>query len=112
MMMGLMHFMKSKMMVQMIASKKLPFAGLVNVLTGLLLLGGGVSLITGRYLEYSILGLAVFLLLAAFIFHNFWADKDAGAKMANMSHFLKNIALGSAILMLHGSMAAWPWVLA
>lgn len=96
----------------MIASKKLPLPGLVNFLTGLLLLGGGVSLITGRYLEYSILGLAVFVLLASFIFHNFWADKDAGAKMANMSHFLKNWALVGALLMLQGAIASWPWVLA
>ncbi|MFA5946814.1 MAG: DoxX family membrane protein [Patescibacteria group bacterium] len=97
---GLMHFAKGKDMAGWVASKKLPAALASVYITGALLVLGGVGIMTQMYLPYSYGGLIAFLVIAAVTLHNFWADTDPQAHMANMVNFQKNIALAAALLML------------
>jgi putative oxidoreductase len=84
-----------------IASKGFPMAQLVTVLTIAIELGGGILLAIGYKARWAGLVLAVFTLLAALIFHNFWAVADAAEKMNQQIHFLKNLAITGGMLMVY-----------
>lgn len=81
-----------------IASKGLPMASVVAVLTILVELGGGLALVLGFYARWAALALAVFTLLAAFIFHNYWAVPAAQVMMQQIN-FWKNISIAGGMLM-------------
>jgi putative oxidoreductase len=81
-----------------IASKGLPMAQLVAVATIVVELGGGILLAIGYKARWAALALAIFSLLAALIFHNFWAV-EAAQKMGQQINFLKNLAITGGMLM-------------
>src|ERR687891_387427 len=55
-----------------IASKGLPMPQVLAALTILIELGGGILLAVGFKARWAALAIAVFTLLAAVLFHNFW----------------------------------------
>ncbi len=81
-----------------IASKGLPMAQLVAVGTIIVELGGGILLAIGYKARWAALALAIFTLLAAILFHNFWAV-EAAQKMAQQINFMKNLAITGGMLM-------------
>ena len=81
-----------------IASKGVPMASLVAALTIVVEVGGGLALATGFLARWAALALAVFTVLAALIFHNFWAVPADQAMNQNI-HFMKNIAIAGGMLM-------------
>ena len=82
-----------------IASKGLPQPQVLAGATIALELVGGLLIILGRYPLPVGLALAAFCVVTGFIFHNFWA-LDPAVKQVQMNHFLKNIALAGALLMM------------
>lgn len=80
-----------------IGSKGLPMPQVVAVLTILVELGAGLALLFGFLSRWSALALAAFTLLAAFIFHAFWAVPPEQASMQNI-HFMKNLAIAGGLL--------------
>jgi putative oxidoreductase len=82
-----------------IASAHLPLPSVVAALTILIELGGGLALVTGFYTRQAALVLAVFSVLAGFIFHNFWAAAEA-QRMAQQINFLKNLSIAGGMLVL------------
>jgi putative oxidoreductase len=52
----------------------------------------------------------VFLALASYFFHNFWALSDPAQKQNQMAHFMKNAALLGAMLFVVAN-GAGPWSL-
>ena len=80
-----------------IASKGLPMASVVAALTILVELGGGLALATGFHARWAALALAVFSVLAAVIFHNFWAVPADQVMMQNIN-FMKNISIAGGML--------------
>ena len=81
-----------------IASKGLPMPQVVTALTIVVELGGGLLLAIGYKARWAALALAVFTLLAAIIFHDFWAA-EAAQKMNQQINFLKNLAITGGMLM-------------
>ena len=81
-----------------IASKGLPMPQVVAALTIALELGGGLMLAAGFKARWAALALGVFSVLAAVIFHNFWAA-EAAQKMGQQINFLKNITIAGGMLM-------------
>src|SRR5258708_1464746 len=81
-----------------IASKGLPMAQLVAIGTIVVEIGGGILLAIGYKARWAALALAVFTLLAAILFHNFWAV-EAAQKMNQQINFLNNLPITDAILM-------------
>ena len=81
-----------------IASKGLPMAQLVAIGTIAVELGGGIMLAVGFKARWAALALAIFTLLAAIIFHNFWAA-EAAQKMSQQINFMKNISIVGGMLM-------------
>jgi putative oxidoreductase len=81
-----------------IASKGLPMPQVVAGLTILVELGGGILLAIGYKARWAALALGVFTILAAVIFHNFWAV-EAAQKQMQQIQFLKNIGITGGMLM-------------
>jgi putative oxidoreductase len=80
------------------ASKGMPMIGVLLPLTILTELGGGIALAAGFKARWVALLLAGFSILAALIFHDFWAA-DAAHKMDQQINFLKNISIAGGMLM-------------
>lgn len=97
---GVNHFTKSKDMIGYATYKKLPMPGPAVYVSGLILLLGGIGVLTQTMLVWSYSLLALFLVVSAVTMHNFWTQKDAQAKMNDMIQFQKNVALAAALLML------------
>jgi uncharacterized membrane protein YphA (DoxX/SURF4 family) len=114
---GINHFTKLEAMTGYAKYKKLPAAKLGVLISGLMLVIGGLSVILGYYADLGALLLAIFLVLAAVIFHNFWKETDATAKQNEMLGFMKDMALAGAALILfalvvkHGTDLDFGWVL-
>ena len=82
-----------------IASKGLPLPQIVVVLTILVELGGGLLLVVGLYARWTALALAAFTLVAALVFHNFWAAAPAQF-IAQYVNFMKNVSISGGMLVL------------
>lgn len=87
-----------------IASKGLPFASLGAIAAIMVELGGGMMLIVGWKARWAAAAMLIFTIVAAFIFHNFWAAA-ADQAQNQMIHFMKNISMAGGLLfvIIHGS---------
>ena len=97
---GIAHFAKLEMMTGYAKYKKLPAAKFGVIISGLFFLAGGVFNLLGFWVDLGNLLLAVTLVLAAFIFHNFWKETDATAKQNEQIAFNKDIALAGFALII------------
>jgi putative oxidoreductase len=102
------HFTKLEGMKQYAQYKGVAMPALSVIISGLMLLLGGLSILTGYYLGIGVLLLVVFLVIAAFKMHDFWTIDDPMAKAGEMAQFLKNFALAGAALMLL-AIPNWSW---
>jgi putative oxidoreductase len=80
-----------------IASKGLPLPQVLTAATILVELGGGILLVLGWKARWAALAIAVFTLLAAFFFHNYWTYPEA-QRMEQYINFWKNIAIVGGML--------------
>ena len=103
---GIAHFAKLEAMTGYAKYKKLPAAKFGVLASGLFFLLGGVSIAIGLCVDLGALLLAITLVLAAFIFHNFWKETDATAKMNEQIAFNKDLALAGAALILFALIAS------
>lgn len=94
------HFAQREAMTGYAQYKKVPAAAASVLISGVMLLAGGLSVLLGVYPVIGSLLLAAFLIPTAFIMHNFWTETDAQAKQNSMISFNKDIALGGAALIL------------
>ena len=97
--MGMNHFMKMGMMTQYAASKGVPSAKFSVIISGVLLILGGLGMLLGVYTQWAVLALVLFFVPVSFKMHNFWSSRDPNEKMMQMVNFLKNMALMGAALM-------------
>ena len=82
-----------------IASKGLPMPQVIAALTIVIELGAGLALLFGWLTRWAALALGVFTLLAAFIFHAYWAV-PAEQVMMQQINFMKNLAIAGGMLAL------------
>ena len=87
-----------------IASKGLPLPQVGAVAAIVVELGGGVMLILGWKARWAAAVMLLFTLVAAVIFHNFWAVAAEQAQ-GQMIHFMKNLSIMGGLLyvVVHGS---------
>ena len=88
---GIAHFAKLEMMTGYAKYKKLPAAKLGVIASGLFFLLGGIYIALGFWVDLGALMLAITLVLAAVIFHNYWKETDATAKQNEMIAINKDL---------------------
>ena len=69
---GIAHLTKLEAMAGYAQFKKVPAAKLSVIVTGLMLVIGGLYVALGVYADLGGLLLAIFLVVSAFMMHNFW----------------------------------------
>ncbi len=96
---GVMHLAKIEAMTGYAQYKKVPLAKLAVIISGLMILLGGIYIAFGVYADLGALLIALFLIPAAFMMHAFWKETDATAKQNESIGFFKDLALaGSALI--------------
>jgi len=105
---GINHLLTSRTMAQYAAAKGVPAPEAAVVLSGLLILFGGISILLGWQPELGIGAIAIFLIGVTPVMHNFWTESGA-ERTADMGHFLKNMALLGGTLMFTAVPRPWPY---
>ncbi len=101
------HFKNLGMLTGYAASKGLPMPKQAVILTGVMMLLGGLGILLGVYIQLSVLLLSVFLLSTLVKMHRYWEISDPMARMGEHINFYKNLGLLGAILMLLAIPVPW-----
>ncbi len=101
------HLFKTKNLVPYAEMKKVPMAKTAVIVSGLLLLFGGYSIITGVRVTAGIAALVLFFIPVTFSMHAFWKE-EGQARMMDQVQFMKNLAILGAVLMLSAIPTPWP----
>ena len=96
---GAMKFMDLGATAGAIASKGLPAPMVLAGLAAATELGGGILIVLGWQTRWAALALAMFTLMAAYFFHDFW-HMEGAARENNMIHAIKNMSIFGGFLML------------
>jgi putative oxidoreductase len=83
--------------VAYIASKNLPLPQVAAAGTIFVEVVLGIALLVGYKTRYAALGIALFTLAAAVLFHNYWT-MEGQAAMTNQLMFFKNLAITGGLL--------------
>ena len=102
---GLNHLTKAEAMAGYAAYKKVPAPKLANLLSGVLMILGGLSIILGVYADLGAVVLAVLLVAMAVKMHDFW-NAQGEAKQPEMIGFMKNISMAGGALFIFASIAS------
>lgn len=105
---GFNHLTKLNMMAQYAGSAGVPAPTLAVAVTGLMLLGGGLSILLGVRPRWGALLLLVFLVPTSFMMHKFWGISDPMMAANQAGHFWKNMSLAGAALMIYGLATLYP----
>lgn len=106
---GLNHFLRLDMMAGYAGSKGVPAPELAVIVSGAMLVIGGLSLLLGYKPQIGLWILILFLVPVAMIMHNFWAV-PAEQQATEMTQFMKNIALaGASLAALVFTDREWPY---
>lgn len=99
---GISHIVNRDAMAGYAQFKRWPAPMASVVVSGVLLIIAPIVFLIGfGWLSYVALGfLALFLLLTAIVFHNFWTVEDPQARLNEQVSFYKNISLLGAILII------------
>ncbi|MEM6328752.1 MAG: DoxX family protein [Planctomycetota bacterium] len=85
---------------ELMASKGIPAPQFMLVGAIAFLVLGGASVVLGYKTRYGASMLLVFLVLATYFFHNFWAIEDPQAMQKEMIQAMKNASLMGTMLLL------------
>jgi putative oxidoreductase len=82
------------------ANKGIPAAQVLLVGAIAFEVAGGLSILLGYRPRIGAVLLLVFLVLATYYFHDFWKVEDAKERQDQMVHFLKNLAIMGAMVLI------------
>lgn len=102
------HFTNHQMMTEYARSKGVPAPGAAVAGSGLLILTGGLSILTGAWPKIGAGLISTFLLGVSPMMHAFWKEEDAQQQMQEMVNFTKNMALVGASLLAAAHPEPWP----
>lgn len=96
---GMGHLTQSESMGQYAGSKGVPAPRFMVLLTGIMIILGGLSVLLGAYVQIGTVLLVLFLIPAAFMMHDFWNIEAPEESQNQQVHFMKNMSMaGGAIL--------------
>ncbi len=97
---GYNHFKHVKHTSEYAKMKGVPMPREATLITGLLMILGGLGFFLNVGIGASAVLLLVFMVPTTFIMHQFWKIKDPAHQMGEKINFLKNLALIGSLLML------------
>ncbi len=95
---GYNHFRNRAMLAGYAQMRKVPAPQVLVPVTGLMLVGAGLSLLLGYRVVIGAWMAIVFLVVAAFLVHHYWTDEGM-ERVGQQVHFLKNLAMAAALLL-------------
>ena len=96
------HIAHREMASQYATQKGVPFASLLVPLTGVQIMVGSLLILLGIWADLGAALLVVFLVPTALTMHAFWKLSEPMERQQDQVHFLKDVALAGAALMLFG----------
>jgi len=105
---GVRHLKERKQLAKYAEAKNVPMAEAVVAATGVVLIGGGTSILLGVKPKLGTAAIAGFLAGVSPVMHNFWAVEEPQQRMNEMINFSKNMALLGSALALMGVDEPWP----
>jgi len=102
---GIAHLTKLEAMTGYAQYKKIPAAKLSVIVSGLMILVGGLYIALGVYADLGALLIAAFLIPAALLMHTFWKETDPTAKQNETIGFFKDLSLAGAALIIFALVA-------
>jgi uncharacterized membrane protein YphA (DoxX/SURF4 family) len=97
---GIAHLTKVEAMTGYAQYKKIPAAKLSVIVSGLMILIGGLYIALGIYADLGALLIAAFLIPAAVLMHAFWKESDPTAKQTESIGFFKDLSMAGAALII------------
>jgi len=94
------HFTQAEAMAGYAGSKGVPQPKLAVFAGGAVMLIGVLLIVLGIWADLGALLLVVFLLPTAFLMHAFWRETDGQAQQQEQVHFMKDVSLAGASLLL------------
>ncbi|KPL84627.1 DoxX family protein [Thermanaerothrix daxensis] len=105
------HFFQVKALSGYAQSKGIPAPNIAVLGSGVLLLIGGLSLLTGFQPTLGVAALVIFFIPVTFTMHAFWKIQDPMMRTMEMVNFMKNLALMGSSLMFLAIPQPWPYSL-
>ena len=90
---GINHLYNTHILAEYAHRRGLVSPQLMVRISGIALIFGGLSLMTGFLKIYGIIGLSIFLVVSALTIHQFWREAEREMWMLEVTHFAKNAAL-------------------
>lgn len=95
---GINHFLNEKMLEEYARKRHMISPKLAVMAAGVLLIFGGTSLLIPSLMKAGIIGLCVFLFVAALTIHSFWVEKEKMDRIYEAMNFTKNLAILTELL--------------
>ncbi|HLK89221.1 MAG TPA: DoxX family membrane protein [Polyangia bacterium] len=105
------HFADTSSLARYAAMAGVPMPQVAVIVSGLLLLIGGLSLLLGIYPDEGIAALVLFFVPVTVMMHAFWADRDPVMRQMDIVNFGKNVGLLGSSLMLAAVPRPWEYSL-
>ena len=96
---GINKLMNFSMMTGYVAAAHLPLPKVSLAIAAAIEVLGGLAILTGFHTKLAAWILFLFLIPTTILFHNFWA-MQGDARMDNLGHFQKNLAIMGGLLIL------------
>ena len=96
---GVNHLLNTKAIAGYAGPKGLPAPVPATIVSGVMLLGGGILILVRWHSIVGAAALVVFLVSAAFTIHNYWTLTDPMMKAGERAQFWKNITLAAAAVL-------------
>jgi len=104
---GINHFYITQVLKEYAKKRGLIAPKIMVFMAGVLLVLGGLTLMTGVWITQGIIALCVFLILASFMLHKFWKEKKRMMIMLEAMHFVKNWAIMFELLYIASVIEGW-----
>ncbi|MDP9249034.1 MAG: DoxX family membrane protein [bacterium] len=105
------HFKNADGLAGYAQSKGIPSPKASVIISGIMMLLGGLGIILGVYVQCAVLLIVLFLLGTLVKMHRYWEVTEPMARMGEHINFFKNLALLGALLMLLAIPTPWVWSL-
>jgi uncharacterized membrane protein YphA (DoxX/SURF4 family) len=106
---GMGHLMQTEGSAQYAAYRKVPSPKLAVQVSGVLMILGAVAVILGIWMDLAALGLAILVLIMAFMMHRFWEETDGQTQQVERAQFMKNVSIAGAGLIIAAISVYWPY---